>query len=371
MDKIPGSVEPEPERSGAVRKLPANDENVVSFAAAQRDHETLLEHDPRFRDLLTALPAAVYTTDAQGRITYYNDAAAELWGRRPPLGSTEWCGAWKLFWQDGTPMRHDECPMAIALKENRRVTGMEAIIERPDGTRVPFIPYPTPLHDENGKLVGAVNMLVDITERKRAEEQQTLMVRELHHRVKNTLATVQAIMGSTARTTNNIEDFKTALIGRIGALAKTHLLLSDEGRTEISFEQILRNELEAFDDGSDDRVRFSGPPVEVNARLAVSLGMAIHELTTNAAKHGALSVFGGKVDIAWSVTIEATRRILQFVWVESGGPKVTPPEREGFGSRLLQFVLPGQIHAKTDIDYRPDGVRVHVSAPMPVEKTTA
>jgi two-component sensor histidine kinase len=98
--------------------------------------------------------------------------------------------------------------------------------------------------------------------------------------------------------------------------------------------------------------------------------MAIHELTTNAAKHGALSVFGGKVDIAWSVTIEATRRILQFVWVESGGPTVAPPTREGFGSRLLQFVLPGQIHAKTDIDYRPDGVRVHVSAPLPVEATT-
>src|SRR5665811_4357 len=93
-----------------------------------------------------------------------------------------------------------------------------------NGTRVPFIPYPTPLHDESGKLIGAVNMLVDITERKRAEEQQALLVRELHHRVRNTLATVQAIMGSTARTAETIEDFKTALIGRIAALAKTCLL---------------------------------------------------------------------------------------------------------------------------------------------------
>ena len=98
-----------------------------------------------------------------------------------------------------TPLPHDECPMAVALKENRAVRGMEAAAERPDGTRVPFIPYPTPIHDEAGKFVGAVNMLVDITERKRAEEQQALMVRELHHRVKHTLATVQAIMGSTAR----------------------------------------------------------------------------------------------------------------------------------------------------------------------------
>ncbi len=118
--------------------------------------------------------------------------------------------------------------MAIALKEDRPVRGMEAIAERPDGTRVPFIPYPTPLHDEAGKLVGAVNMLVDITERKHAEEQQALLVRELHHRVRNTLATVQAIMGSTARSSATIEEFKAALIGRIGALAKTHRLLTEE-----------------------------------------------------------------------------------------------------------------------------------------------
>jgi len=210
-------------------------------------------------------------------------------------------------------------------------------------------------------------MLIDISERKRAEEQHHMMVRELHHRVKNTLATVQAIMGSTARSCDTIEDFKNALIGRIGSLAKTHLLLSDEARTEIAFEQILRNELDAFDDGSGDRVRYSGPPVEIGSKLAVSIGMAIHELTTNAAKYGSLSVYGGKVDIAWSLTIEATRRTLQFVWVESGGPLVKPPTREGFGTRLLNFVLPGQIRAESEIDYRPEGVRVHISLPLPTE----
>ena len=365
MDKVIGFLETELERAVAACEVAGSDKVVP----LQPHHEggTLRERERRFRQLLDALPAAVYTTDAQGRITYFNDAAAELWGQRPALGTSEWCGSWKLYWPDDTPLLHTDCPMALAVKDDRSVRGMEAICERPDGTRVPFLPYPTPLHDDNGRLIGAVNMLVDITERKRAEEQQALMVRELHHRVKNTLATVQAIMGSTARSAETIDDFKTALIGRIGALAKTHLLLSDEGRTEISFEQILRNELDAFDDGSDDRVRFSGPPVEVSSRLAVSLGMAIHELTTNAAKYGALSVFGGKVDIAWSVTIEAKRRVLQFVWVESGGPQVKPPRREGFGTRLLDFVLPGQIRAKTKIEYRAEGVRVHVSVPLPAE----
>jgi PAS domain S-box-containing protein len=366
MDKPVGFLESELERALAAHGEAPADDNVVPISNSVRSQANLRERERRFRQLLDALPAAVYTTDAEGRITYYNETAAELWGHRPALGSSQWCGSWKLFWPDGTPLPHDECPMAIALKENRAVRGLEAIVERPDGTRVPIIPYPTPLHDEAGSLVGAVNMLVDITERKRAEEQQALLVRELHHRVKNTLATVQAIMGSTARSTNSIEEFKTALIGRIGALAKTHRLLTDESGA-VAFGDLLHNELDAFDDGSDGRITLTGPEVYLSSQLAVSLGMAAHELTTNAAKYGALSVFGGKVDVTWSVTIEATRRTLDFDWVESRGPAVSPPKRHGFGSRLLEFVLPGQIQAKATIDYRIDGVRMHCSVPLPLE----
>jgi len=340
--------------------------NVVPIVETLRAQATGRERERRFNDLLDALPAAVYTTDAAGRITYYNDAAAEIWGHRPILGTAEWCGSWKLYWPDGTPMPHAECPMAVALKEQRPVRGMEAIAERPDGTRVPFIPYPTPLFDEAGKLIGAVNMLLDITERKRAEDQQALLVRELHHRVKNTLATVQAIMGSTARSAETIEDFKTALTGRIGSLARTHLLLADQAQA-VDFAEILRSELEAFDDGSGKRIVLSGPPVEIPARVAVALGMAIHELTTNAAKYGALSVYGGKVEASWRVTIEATRRMLGFDWLESGGPAVGEPTRTGFGTRLLEVVLPGQVQAKTRIEYASDGVRVHYDVPLPAE----
>jgi two-component sensor histidine kinase len=211
-------------------------------------------------------------------------------------------------------------------------------------------------------------MLVDITERKRAEEQQALLVRELHHRVKNTLATVQAIMGSTARTATTIEQFKDVMIGRIGSLAKTHLLLSEEGAT-ITFEDILHSELDPFDDGSEGRIHVEGPRVELPSRLAVSLGMAIHELTTNAAKYGALSVYGGKVEVRWTVIIKATRRTLEFAWTESGGPTVAPPSRQGFGSRLLDFVLPGQIQAKSRIDYRPEGIRLQCALPLPAGPT--
>src|ERR1700722_1155060 len=103
-----------------------------------------------YRNILDELPAAIYVTDAFGRITYFNEAAATLWGHRPTLGESEWCGSWKLFWPDGRALPHGECPMAVAIKEKRPVRGMEAIAERPDGTRVPFIPYPTPLFDASG-----------------------------------------------------------------------------------------------------------------------------------------------------------------------------------------------------------------------------
>ena len=136
------------------------------------DQTTGTEH--HFEALLEAMPVAVYTTDPTGRLTFYNQAAAELWGHRPTLGDTSWCGSWRLYWSDGTPLPHDQCPMAIALREQRPVRGMEAIAERPDGTRVPFIPFPTPLHDASGTLIGAINTLVDVSER----QQSALMLRE-------------------------------------------------------------------------------------------------------------------------------------------------------------------------------------------------
>jgi PAS domain S-box-containing protein len=124
---------------------------------------------PRDRALLQTLGIAVYTTDAEGRITFFNDAAAAFWGRKPALGEL-WCGSWKLFTTEGVPMPHDECPMAIALRERREVRGFQAIAERPDGSRVSFQPFPSLVYDGAGTLIGAVNVLVDISERVQAED---------------------------------------------------------------------------------------------------------------------------------------------------------------------------------------------------------
>jgi PAS domain S-box-containing protein len=127
------------------------------------------ESEKRLHDLLNLLPAAVYTTDAAGRITFYNETAAALWGRRPTLNVDQWCGSWRMYWPDGTPLPHDQCPMAVVLKEGRAVSGQEAVVERPDGTRMPFLAFPSPLHDTTGEVVGAVNMFVDITARRASD----------------------------------------------------------------------------------------------------------------------------------------------------------------------------------------------------------
>ena len=138
-------------------------------------YDTLRESEQRFRAMIDALPAAIYTTNAEGLLTHFNPAAAKLSGRNPELGADQWCVTWKLFWPDGTPMKHDECPMAVALKEGRIQDGVEAIAERPDGTRFWFMSYPRLLSDAEGRIVGGINMLLDITEQKQAARTSALL----------------------------------------------------------------------------------------------------------------------------------------------------------------------------------------------------
>jgi PAS domain S-box-containing protein len=121
------------------------------------------------REVLDRLRAPIYTTDAEGRITYFNSACIDFAGRTPEVGRDSWCVTWKLYTEDGAFLPHDQCPMAVAIKEKKAVRGVSAIAERPDGSRVNFCPYPTPLLDEHGEVIGAVNMLIDVTDRKQAQ----------------------------------------------------------------------------------------------------------------------------------------------------------------------------------------------------------
>ena len=135
-----------------------------------RQEEALRLSEARYRDLIQALPAAVYTCDERGRVTLYNQAAVALWGREPEVGKDLWCGSWRIYRPDGAPLPLDECPMAVTLREGRAIRGEEIVIERPDGTRRHVLPHPEPVLNAAGAVVGAVNMLVDITDRKQAEQ---------------------------------------------------------------------------------------------------------------------------------------------------------------------------------------------------------
>ena len=134
-----------------------------------RQEEALRESDARYRDLIQALPAAVYTCDERGRIMLYNQAAVDLWGREPEVGKDSWCGSWKIYRPDGAPLPLDECPMAVTLREGRAIRGEEIVIERPDGTRRHVLPHPEPIRDAEGAIVGAINMLIDVSPLQQAE----------------------------------------------------------------------------------------------------------------------------------------------------------------------------------------------------------
>jgi PAS domain-containing protein len=135
------------------------DDDEFEFSAPDRGWN----YEPSRAELFRDFTSPVYTTDADGWLTYYNDSAAELWGYRPELGKTRWCGCWRIYTPDGALLPLDQCPMAVAIKSGQPIRGVQAVLERPDGTRIPFMPYPTPLRDSSGNLVAASNVLLKIT----------------------------------------------------------------------------------------------------------------------------------------------------------------------------------------------------------------
>lgn len=213
---------------------------------------------------------------------------------------------------------------------------------------------------DNGHLYQAAQH--EITERAQVQSQQTLLIRELHHRVKNTLATVQAVVGATARSATNVDEFYQAFVGRIISLANTHSLLTEAVWQTASLRDILEKELSPYHDENGERLLLDGPPVELPSEAAVPIGMAIHELTTNAAKYGALSVETGTITVRWTFEPSPEGLRLRLTWLERGGPLVALPKRQGFGSRLLHRVLATQLNAKVEINYDRQGLRASIDA---------
>jgi PAS domain S-box-containing protein len=323
----------------------------------------LRESEQHLQDLLEAIPAAIYTTDAEGRITYFNQAAVDLAGRTPKLGSDEWCVTWKLYRPDGSPLPHDECPMAVALKEGRAIRNAEAILERPDGTRIPFIPFPTPLRDADGKVVGAINMLVDISERRQAETQQRLLLDELNHRTKNNMQMLQSLLFTASRAARS-EEARRVLdeaSSRVAAMAAAQRVLYGKADA-IRFDagEFLNAVCETVKQTLPAAVVLECRPANgvLSNDVAMPLALILNELITNALKHGC------KDRGPCAVRVDLTERGGTFeLSVEDDG--------EGFdleavrkASSGLQLVLglARQLHGDIEVTRNPSRVTLRFAA---------
>jgi len=221
-----------------------------------------------------------------------------------------------------------------------------------------------PIMGASGEVTGIFIEGNDVTDHVRTEQRQALLIRELHHRVRNTLAMVQGVMTTTAKTSANIEEFQGAFSGRIASLARTHAVMTEQPQQSVSFQQLLTQELGPYSDNQGLRIRLSGPAVDLPSQIALPLGMAVHELTTNAVRHGALATAEGRVEVGWSLIEKDGEPALLCEWNEFAGPPVTPRCRDGFGSMLLERVLPQQIQAEVTVDFAPAGFRLRMAVPL-------
>ncbi len=207
-------------------------------------------------------------------------------------------------------------------------------------------------------------MLVDISERKQADNRQRTLIDELNHRVKNTLATVQSLASQTVRHAHDLPDFVRRFEARLLALSRAHDLLTKRHWESAPLEALAHEVLAPLTGEAGERVAISGPPIRLNPRAALSITMALNELATNAMKHGALTSAAGKLALGWVVRNEPERILLQLDWQESGGPVVVPPARRGFGMRLMQRCIEGDLAGEVDLSFDPTGVACRMSFPL-------
>ena len=203
-----------------------------------------------------------------------------------------------------------------------------------------------------------------IEEKEEVAARQKLLIRELHHRVKNTLANVRAMMAATAKSSGSVDDFVHDFSARIVSLADTHTMLTDDYWQTASLQKLLEGELRHYETQNKPRIEIEGPAVFLIADIAIPVGMAFHELASNSSKFGALSRPNGRLDVHWVVTKSGDTRVVNLHWREREGPRVNLPKRRGFGTILLEKVLTIQCDAKVELDYRPEGFVFTMALPL-------
>jgi two-component system CheB/CheR fusion protein len=263
----------------------------------------------------------------------------------------------------------DEWPKYLArLRGGESIGNLDVSRITKDKGRIHVSLKISPIRDGEGDIVGASAVARDISERKAAEERAALLMAELDHRVKNILAVVGSVVSQTLRTDAPVETLRREVEGRIAAIARAQSTLTGQGGAESSLEDLIRAELEPFR-GRPNVILTSDTKGDVLLCPAASLalGMALHELATNAAKYGALSTDIGRLEVVWRVTKEDGSLQLTLLWSESGGPLVTPPQRRGFGSKLIELSLQHGLGAHVTREFRESGLRCAIQVPLKVD----
>ncbi len=350
--------------------LPLHDGELLGFLKILRDRtaqrqaeEALRGSEERYRLIVeSARDYAIFTTNLEGRITTWNRGAREVlgWEEADALGRPN-----AILY---TPEDHlagvPEAEMAEALAQGRSEHDRWHL--RADGVRIWGTEVVTPLQDGRGGTHGFLKILRDRTDQKRDEEQRRLLLAELNHRVKNTLAIVQSFVTQTARGTDSAAVLREALDSRLEALANLHGLLTREAWRGAGLADVVQATMAPFE-ANAGQVQVRGPELRLVPNAAMVLSMALHELATNAVKYGALSVPDGRVEVSWSLDRPADApggAMLDLLWRERGGPPVGAAPTRGFGSRLVETGVTYQLGGDVRLLFEPAGVECRFRIPL-------
>jgi PAS domain S-box-containing protein len=329
---------------------------VRDISDRRKAEEALRHAEARLRATREHAKVGIAESDAEGRFLGVNPAVLDITGYdRDELAA--------MSFLDLT-IEEDRAEDAAAY--GRQVRGeldtyaLETRHRRKDGAIIWVSVTASAVRDRDGRFMYGIRVIQDVTDRRLAQDRQRLLLEELNHRVKNTLATVQSLAHQTARHSTDIVDFNRAFQSRLQAMSKTHELLTRERWEGASLREILENELKPYTFSDGSRVVMDGPPLRLNAASVVSLALVIHELATNAAKYGALSA-GGQVEVVWTAEDPASGGCVELVWRETGGPPVTPPAHRGFGSKLIERVVGGDLGGRAEVDYRAEGLQARLA----------
>ena len=330
-------------------------EHVWREISRARAQSALRDSEERYRRIFEQANDLIITADLDQLITDCNPAAAdamemsreEIIGR--PIGDFL------------TPAGADQARQMLSHKlERGGTTQHELDVIARSGRILNWEINSTLTLDPSGRPVGLHAIARDVTERRRAEERQRLLVNELNHRVKNTLALVQGLALQSFKDGRDVPDARDAFEQRLAALAAAHDLLTRESWEGATLDELVREALGLYN-GHEARIEWNGPAVRLNPKAAVSLVMAFHELCTNASKYGALSVPGGRVSVSWDV---AGSDRLAIEWRECGGPPVAEPARRGFGFRMIERALAADLAGRARLDFEPDGLVCRIDASL-------